>query len=598
MNDVDDVDDVDGASDPRDRLLEVGLDEVLGGRRPPDLSARILERWAAMDGAASTAPDAPDAPEAPDARVARDAQIAPEAPATRTTPATLAHPGRRLGFWLGVAAAATVLLGLRLVLRAPSSHTGPTAHVEIVVDAGALAWSRGATVVRLPLREPKTLELRIRDRLTAGDDGSTSRIRGFGQLILQPRTELEIRDMEWKDFSTGATLGALTVAVLGGGAMWASGAFSQSVSAGEVARLGAEAAPISQDVAALSKRIQDLEEQVRVERARNESLASNAERRAVTPPPPTGDADKPAPPIESTAMPARFVHFGLEEALANIDWDATGSAVHAMVPLILELVKTLEETEEMPLELIGEVQALNAHLLKAAAALDKAKVPGTGVNGAYTHPVVTANLVHAALAKSGTPLTAQQQDALAAVASRAAATDDQRRSNENAETSKLASLLAEVDLKERFLDEARGVLTPEQLEAVMPSRSRGKIGTDIFSAGLVLAQHLSPIEASNRTEFGTKLASSLGSQLKLDPANAAKVEAMAAEFATAIPDASWQSMTATGATSRFVDVGSLREIAHKQLQMTQRMLRELDLTPEQRKQLLASQRIVLPRGSG
>jgi hypothetical protein len=131
------------------------------------------------------------------------------------------------------------------------------------------------------------------------------------------------------------------------------------------------------------------------------------------------------------------------------------------------------------------------------------------------------------------------------------------------------------------------------VQAVMPNASRDLIGTDLFSPGLVLAQYLHPIEAPDRATFSQSVANDLVSRLKLTGDDVHKVQQFVAEYAGAIPEEAWTTLTASK-RSPFISSHAVRAAAGKQLELTQRILLELNLPKDRRDQFMNSRRVLLP----
>jgi len=553
-----------------DRLLRIALEELRGGKQPPDLTARIL---AAAQGESL--------------------------PLGRTHDAR-ATSNRRARL-LGIAAGA--LLALLVGLGLLPSHPPATLQVAVVEGTLRHAGARAETVLGAGARG--ALALTVGDRLSAAPRGTTRLdLFDLGMVRLAETTTLEVKNMETtnRNFGGGFAIGALTVAVIGG-AVWvyqgsqgveAKSGDSVELRAGKpaVASLSAEElARLRDREGALTKQLETMQSQVK-------ELEERLARRPVEPTskpsaePAVAEAKEPEAP-----KAARFGYPGLEEALAEIDWKKSGAAIHKMAGMLAELQDALSKGEEIPLDLLGRIQSENGMLIQQAMALVKYGVPGTGINGAYTHPVVVANQLHAALADAKVPLDEKQMAALNRLATQYAGTDDQRRSNLPADALKLRGTLEEIDLKDRFYEEAKNLLTPAQRELFFkPGTGDGLMGS-MFSAGLLMAPFVKPMAVESSNEYSQQVAREFGKQLKLDAAGQEKLAVMTSRWVEQMPTEFFQPIPASdGPMGGIPKIGKqqARSYAQHQVALFDQMIQNLQLTPEQQKKLRDETRLALP----
>lgn len=166
--------------DPRDLALERMLEETLGGDAPPDLTTGIVGKVARRSAGAG-------------------------GQRTRWAMAVLALAG---------VAAAAFAVGSWLPDSAAVAVPGA---VRVVVANGSLEWTSQGESVRAAAGETREVRPRVGDRLRSAPTQTTEfRLDGLGTLRCWPATELEVRDMRWKEVG----LGSLTLAVLVGGALW------------------------------------------------------------------------------------------------------------------------------------------------------------------------------------------------------------------------------------------------------------------------------------------------------------------------------------------------------------------------------------------
>jgi len=145
---------------------------------------------------------------------------------------------------------------------------------------------------------------------------------------------------------------------------------------------------------------------------------------------------------------------------------------------------------------LGKISQLNGALIKAAAEVDE-KLPGDGINGAYTHPAFMVNSIAATLEAAGLPLNAAQSESLGKIGREFTDRENARLGGYDERAYALAKILDEADLKDRFFEQVLALLTPEQREAVSPSAGRGLVGMDLYSSGLMLQLHGNPLPAKD-----------------------------------------------------------------------------------------------------
>ncbi len=559
MNGRDD-DDIQGAED---RLLASMLGEVLGGTTPPDLSAAVV------------------------ARLRRE----------RVAPRRHAFFGRRAALGLGalVGAAAAWLLWAAPEWLPDRSET-PTVPLRVV--AGCLRWEHAATRVTAAAPASVAWPLAPLDRLVVcADSGAVTDLADLGRLHMDPTTELEVRHMEWKPFVTGAVLGAVTVAVIHGAITWTSGSDVARASTGDSIELRGGAPAAAQTMAALNARVGELEKELQEERRRYLALEMASGRKPVTADP----TASPAPPTEEEKVAAlrhAITYGGFETALDAIDWNATGEAMFKMSSQLEALVKAMKEGDDVPLAAVGEIQRLNAELIKQAEAIQKAKVPGTGINGAFTHPVIAANQIFAALEKGGMPLSDAQRDGLQRLSALIAGEDEVRRSKLGAEAIGLESLVSEMEIKDRFYAEARRLLTPQQEQALYQPTVDGTTSS-LFSTGIAWAQFGKPVEAADRADYAAQVSDTLVRQVGLGDDASPQLRAMVETWAKSVPDAAFSK---GGGDPRLAAIGqstaAVREAARRQVDLYREMLKTLPLTAEQKAKLRKAYAVMVPYGRG
>lgn len=306
-------------------------------------------------------------------------------------------------------------------------------------------------------------------------------------------------------------------------------------------------------------------------------LDETAVREAVAPPP-TGGTEEAAAPPEAEPLTATIHYPGMDEALSEIDWTAAGKASSKMAPLMRELAEALangESIADMMTE-FAEIQRLNADLVAMVGPLTEAGVPGEGPNGKFTHPVVAANLMDAALSSSGIPLTADQRSTLQKLAAQFAGDIDMSGTQLGDDASMLDRVLASTELKDKFYEEARLALTPEQADRI--AGGKGLPGFDLFSSGLVWQQFQRPVNANDPAEFADDVHSRVRRALGLSGDQAKLAGQVVDEWTNTVPFDSLADLSNLPAPLRGGDV---RAAARRQAALRQMLATRLGLTPAQ-----------------
>jgi hypothetical protein len=192
------------------------------------------------------------------------------------------------------------------------------------------------------------------------------------------------------------------------------------------------------------------------------------------------------------------------EAFADVKWGEMGDAVFHMGPLLAELADSMRKGEGLPSS-IGDLQRWNGPLLTTGLELNRKGVPGTGVNGSFTHPSVLVNMVHSALIAGGQPLDEAQSQQVGKIGRAYAAEDERQRAAFDEHTLGIEKVVAEARLKERFYAELDALLTPAQRDVLHPEAVRGRASLDLFSSGLVLAQVCRAVRFATREELAQEL---------------------------------------------------------------------------------------------
>ena len=291
--------------------------------------------------------------------------------------------------------------------------------------------------------------------------------------------------------------------------------------------LRVEASKAHDDAGRQSARVRALETSLRDERA----ARTNAEdqlAKLVTK----------APAGPKVPRKARFSEPGFDEVLAKLDWDSVGEHFGAMPSALGSLLTALAEgkkPEDLPPETTEGLTKHNGPLVTVAVKLMQGKVPGTGANGAFTHPAFMANAMAAALENLNLPLSDAQAARVEEISRRFVAEDVERLGRYDDATMQIKKIEEEGGLRDRFFTEARTVLSAEQLEALSPAAVRDRLQFDLFSSGILLYTVTRPMKYDSAVQFGGDVAKALSSSLRLTDEQKTKFAVIAAEWAAELP---------------------------------------------------------------
>lgn len=376
---------------------------------------------------------------------------------------------------------------------------------------------------------------------------------------------------------------ALSIAAVAGVYTW------HSLQASPGAATDAAAADLANDasrleVADLRARIAELEAE-RAAAAAQRTIAplTPAEDEVVVPPPP--------PPAEAKVA-ACFLDPRFADVLAKIDWATMGAVTKEMQPLLAELVKKMQETGEVPLDLAAKIQALNSKLVAQVPAMMESGAPGFGPNGSYTHPLFVANTLAATLAASGLQLDPKQQTALDGLVRSFSAENDAIVAA--ARDFDVEHLLAEAEMKDRFFAEMTTRLTAEQQASLFPADMPGYDGINLFSASLMTRPYTAAIPAKDPIDFARLATNRIGEELGLDDATSAKVRGIVEAHAKAATELWETPADKTETTLRMLRTGRTSAAMRHQIAMLRAISQQVDLTPAQRDKLKGYKQVLVP----
>ena len=304
--------------------------------------------------------------------------------------------------------------------------------------------------------------------------------------------------------------------------------------------------------------------------------------------------DEVAQPDTDKPMEIGFGSDEFHQALATIDWGVVGGNMKDMVPLMAKLAEAIANGEQPDLEAVGDIQKLNAELLKAAKIISDQKVPGSGINGAFTHPVIAANQIYAALSAAGHALDDDQRAALDRIMKEHAAKDPTLRIAGSETEMQLEALAKEAQLKHEFYTQARGLLNKDQFDALYHKDTAGHSSLDLFGSGLMLSQYAQPLSVTGPEQMAQKTTQALSSQLGLTGDAAKQLESTISEWSRTYPESYWDTKASALEHNRMMKTSRIRDAITRQVQLRQMILQNVTLTAAQRRQVNRGSKFIVP----
>ncbi|MDF1702000.1 MAG: hypothetical protein P1V36_12655 [Planctomycetota bacterium] len=309
-------------------------------------------------------------------------------------------------------------------------------------------------------------------------------------------------------------------------------------------------------------------------------------------------ADAEAGRLAGGAERSTTVRYGaggrFQKSLAAMDWEEAGQALSRMTPLMGELVTSRLEGKPPPPS-VGDIQKYNGALVKLALRAQQDGIPGSGANGSFTHVAVVANLVHATLKQAGLPLDAAQEERLGRLADELLSEDARRIASYGDETLVLRKLLEETTLKDRFYAGVDALVSDEQREALHPEALRGRASFDLFSSGLVWAQHLAPQRFTDKSKLNEMLVGQLLGRYGIGAEQRPLVEEVVGEWIAALPASMLDKTVDTLVlTAGAVETARIRTSATVQLAAMERLLQRLPADDAAVAKIRAEDKVAVP----
>lgn len=287
----------------------------------------------------------------------------------------------------------------------------------------------------------------------------------------------------------------------------------------------------------------------------------------------------------------------VEEWLDGVDWVQVGTSMSNMPPLIEKLAKAIAEGEDLqnlPPETIGNIQKYNAPLVTTALTMSQKGLPGTGANGAFSHPAFMVNAMAAALEALEMPLSERQSGLVERLGVEYTRRDEQRRAAYGDETSDLVKLRDESLLRRAFFREAYDVLTEEQHLALRPEATRGRLQLDIFSESLIWTGRAGPLPATDRDNLAAKVSEWVARRGGLPPETYDRVREIVKDWVDALPASFVEVEPDTLTEGGMMHVDQVNAAAQHVSELQDTLLTSLTLDEDAAKRLRAIPGTVVP----
>jgi hypothetical protein len=294
------------------------------------------------------------------------------------------------------------------------------------------------------------------------------------------------------------------------------------------------------------------------------------------PPEPPPEPVAPAVPAEPKATAARIVIPGFEKATDGVNWPDIGKNLSAMPPIIEKLFVQWEKDGTPSIELAGALQAHNGPLVMAAGVVAKA-MKISNPNLAFTHPVFQANALVTVLEATGHPLSEAQVTALAALAKQCAEDEAARAARYGERTLELSKLIDQADVRDRFYEGMRALLTPDQLPALGVDEYRGRLQADLYSSGLLWATVAQAIPATDRVQLIASFTPMFARTFGIPDASAADFGKLVEDWARETPDEFFAAEPDPKDAKGLLRVGYVTQVAKRQAALEEKAIDRLRL---------------------
>lgn len=222
------------------------------------------------------------------------------------------------------------------------------------------------------------------------------------------------------------------------------------------------------------------------------------------------------PPLKGEDLAIVFGDYNGVENLREVDWDKAGEAMIKMIGLMDQLYRSTKTGQRMDPKAMSELQTENNKLIDVALKV-MGEVPSNigNINGEFTHPIVTANILAAHLEAAGLPLSADQHETIAGYGQDFVVKWDKANKSYTDKTFKIEKIMDEVKLKEEFMAKTKAALTPAQLQLLGTPDISGISMFDIYSPLIALQGNFHDVTADSSGDTKSKIADAISSHTEM-----------------------------------------------------------------------------------
>lgn len=294
-----------------------------------------------------------------------------------------------------------------------------------------------------------------------------------------------------------------------------------------------------EDADAAKSALSDTQEQLRSARAEGKAATEQLERAQQDVKRLEGElaqarAGQPQP--AAPRAPITYGKWAEMPELRDANWQETGGAAKAMIPMLKQLAEMMEKGEQPPPALMQKIGEENRKLISLYAKVIGKLPTHSSVNGEFAHPFLLMNMLAMQLQAAGEPLSEDQKAAIA----RHGEDYDRRwealQKGYTEHSFKLEKKLDEADLKEWFKAQMLAECTPEQRAIAVPPEVEGIIGLDLYSAGLIFSSGITAAVINPGEQAQPKLADALKAATGIDDATLESAAFLLDEWVRGIPD--------------------------------------------------------------
>ena len=283
--------------------------------------------------------------------------------------------------------------------------------------------------------------------------------------------------------------------------------------------------------------------------------------------------------------------------LGRVDWGLLGENLVELTRVLCRLVeKHADGTPTTHEDLQVEKRRRNYALLREAVKVWD-ELPSDANAVPHTHPVFIANAIAAALDYLELPLSDAQRDRFAAEVESFERADAARRAGYTEGTRELTRLREESELRERSLEAFRAILTAEQRAAVFPEATRGWIGLDLYSQGLMWAgmQRVQTVTFTDREHLVEKLTAILKGPMLVSESEEEEFGRIVTRWVEELPDETLRPVQAKLVYANLMEIDELHAAARRTETLFSRVEAGLPPNRERSVVLRYSTGVLVPR---